>query len=398
MASSTAALAGSAGLSLFGNRVAMGQASNAAEVVAGKDRRLMVHKADIAVLETPPELLNSQITPLDVLFVRNNGQPIDAASVNGVPLDGWNVEFVGAINGKKSISGKDLLEMPMKSHEMVLQCCGNGRALFANSVQAKGTQWLRGGMGNVEIKGVPLSYVLEKLGVRINAEATYLTAEGNEPAAPGKEEFEHSLPLADVLSRSVLALEMNGRPIPQCHGGPLRLMTPGYFGTMHIKWLRRLRFEANESQNYNHTSRYRAPHQIIEPGTAFKYNVENSRPCWRLKLKSVVLSPAPGATWRSNQASTVRGVAFNDGQAPIENVLVSTDRGQSWSRVKLETPDSAFAWYRWSHDLKLPAGEHEIWTRAVDRLGRSQPIDGSIHWNPSGYEWNGVEKISVQVV
>jgi hypothetical protein len=91
-------------------------------------------------------------------------------------------------------------------------------------------------------------------------------------------------------------------------------------------------------------------------------------------------------------------VAFNDGQAPIENVLVSTDRGQSWSRVKLETPDSAFAWYRWSHDLKLPAGEHEIWTRAVDRLGRSQPIDGSIHWNPSGYEWNGVEKISVQVV
>ena len=46
---------------------------------------------------------------------------------------------------------------------------------------------------------------------------------------------------------------------------------------------------------------------------------------------------------------------------------------------------------------QMPAGPRELWVRAVDALGRSQPLDGSIHWNPSGYEWNGVEKIAVRV-
>lgn len=397
LASSGVAAIGSATFGHLGN-LASGQEANAASVVDGKDRRLIVHTPSIAVLETPPELLHTQVTPLEVLFVRNNGQPSDGATMKAGKLDGWNIEFAGAINGVKRIAARDLAELPLVSREMVLQCCGNGRALFAQTVKAKGTQWLRGGMGNIQIRGVPLSAVLEKLGVRVNAEASFLTAEGNEPPPPGKEEFEHSLPLADALSGSILALAMNGQPIPACHGGPVRLMTPGYFGTMQIKWLRRLRFDVAESQNYNHMSRYRAPRQVIKPGTAFKYNLENSKACWRLKVKSVVLSPIPGAQLKAGQKARVLGVAFNDGQVPVEAVLVSVDRGQTWSRASLKTPHSLTAWYRWEHFVKLAAGQQEIWARAVDRLGRSQPIDGSIHWNPSGYEWNGVEKIPVEVV
>ncbi len=44
---------------------------------------------------------------------------------------------------------------------------------------------------------------------------------------------------------------------------------------------------------------------------------------------------------------------------------------------------------------RLEPGEHEIWARAIDALGRSQPLDGSVFWNPNGYEWTGVYKTPV---
>jgi hypothetical protein len=45
----------------------------------------------------------------------------------------------------------------------------------------------------------------------------------------------------------------------------------------------------------------------------------------------------------------------------------------------------------------LKPGVHEIWSRAIDALGRTQPLDGSIFWNPNGYEWTGVFKVEVTV-
>jgi hypothetical protein len=48
------------------------------------------------------------------------------------------------------------------------------------------------------------------------------------------------LPLADALEKSIFALKLNGELLPGVHGGPVRLVTPGIYGTMHVKWLRRL--------------------------------------------------------------------------------------------------------------------------------------------------------------
>ena len=60
-------------------------------------------------------------------------------------------------------------------------------------------------------------------------------------------------------------------------------------------------------------------------------------------------------------------------------------------------PKSPYAWYRWSARVQLVSGTAQIWARAIDALGRSQPLDGGIHWNEHGYTWNGVEKIDVTV-
>ena len=392
LASTSAASAGAA--SLF-PAWAVGDERVSSRVVAGKDRRLIVHTSGIAVLETPSELLDERITPLDRLFVRNNQQPEAAATLKSVALEGWEIELAGLVDSPRVFDASELSRMKQVDREMVLQCSGNGRALFSQTVKTKGTQWVRGGMGNIRVSGVPLSSVLDKLGVDVKESAAYVTAEGRDTPPPAKEDFEHSLPVEDVLNNSLLALRFNDQPIPAIHGGPVRFITPGYYGTMHMKWLSRLRFEAHETDNYNHIPRYRIPRRPIQPGEPIKYTFENSQPSWRMKVKSVVLSPQPEDSVAANRKLRVRGVAFNDGSTPIEVVLASVDQGRTWTRTKLEAAQGRYAWYRWTWPVTLLAGRHEIWTRAVDALGRSQPLDGSIHWNPSGYEWNGVEKVPV---
>ena len=76
---------------------------------------------------------------------------------------------------------------------------------------------------------------------------------------------------------------------------------------------------------------------------------------------------------------------------------VTTDGGSSWRRADLRRPKSPYAWHPWRLAVELPKGSQTILARAVDVLGRSQPLDGSIAWNPAGYAWNGVDSVTVVV-
>jgi DMSO/TMAO reductase YedYZ molybdopterin-dependent catalytic subunit len=284
--------------------------------------------------------------------------------------------------------------MEQVEYEMVLQCSGNGRNQYEG---IPGTPWNQGGVGNVRFAGVPLSAVLEKHDVRIGPQVKYVTAEGADlPMGRELPDLEHSLPVADVLDRSMLALKLNGEALPGIHGGPVRLVTPGFFGTMQLKWLARLRFELAESPSFHHATEYRVPLSPVKPGERFHFTLENSRPTWFLRLMSYVLDPEPGAELVAGPV-TVSGVAYNDGAARLASVLVSFDRGQSWQPAEFQAPESPFAWYQWTTQADLEPGIREIWSRATDALGRSQPLDGSVFWNPNGYEWTGVVKTEVTV-
>src|SRR5205814_1174723 len=142
----------------------------------------------------------------------------------------------------------------------------------------------------------------------------------------------------------------------------------------------------------NQIPRYRVPSRPVTPGDKFDYTAGNSVPNWRMNVKSVILSPIPDAKVPSGRV-TIRGVAFNDGEARIDSVLISMNKGSTWQQTDLEQVESPYAWTRWQIVLNLSTGPAEIWSRAIDTRGRTQPLDGSIHWNPAGYEWNGVEKI-----
>jgi sulfite oxidase len=372
------------------------QSAGVAPWIEGKDRRLEVMSSVPLVLSTPVRLLAEQrITDKKYLFVRNIQDLAKGMTLEPLPLEGWETELVGLIKPfRVVIRGDELLKMDQVEYEMILQCSGNGRSQYRG---IPGTPWNQGGVGNVRFAGVPLKAILEKYDVVVDSQVKYVTAEGHDlPMGLEKPDFEHSLPVAPVLERSIFALKLNGEPLPGIHGGPVRLVTPGLFGTMQVKWLRRLRFETAESPNFYHATEYRVPLSFLKQGEKFRFTMENSRPTWDIRLMSYILEPESRANLKAG-AVTVNGVAYNDGSVPLESVLVSFDRGQSWQPAKLEVPDSPYAWYRWITQANLKPGFHEIWSRAIDALGRTQPLDGSIFWNPNGYEWTGVFKIEVTV-
>ena len=82
----------------------------------------------------------------------------------------------------------------------------------------------------------------------------------------------------------------------------------------------------------------------------------------------------------------------------VAEVRTSIDFGVTWQRTHLEPPANRLAWQRWSTRVSFPVrGYYEIWARAVDAYGRSQPmiVPG---WNPRGYLNNACHRIAVRVV
>src|ERR1700730_13378333 len=298
------------------------RAAEVAALIEGKDRRLEVLSAVPLVLSTPVRLLAEQtITDKKYLFVRNIQDLAEGMTLEPPAFEGWETEMVGLIRPSRVvIRPEELLKMDQVEYEMILQCSGNGRTQYRG---IPGTPWNQGGVGNVRFAGVPLKAILEKYNVTIDPQVKYVTAEGHDlPMGLERPDFEHSLPVAPVLERSIFALKLNGEPLPGIHGGPVRLVTPGLFGTMQVKWLRRLRFETAECTNFYHASEYRVPLSLLKPGEKFRFTMENSRPTWDIRLMSYILEPESGAKLKAG-AVTVSGVAYNDGSVRLESVLVS---------------------------------------------------------------------------
>ncbi len=407
--SSAALLSAAATTRVAGAADAPAATVTADKFIPGKDPRLIVHSTKTGELETPLELLREKaITPKELLFIRNNQVLPEDLTLTAAEDDAWQVELSGLLDKPAKITVAELKKLPQIDVELVLQCSGNGRARYAESVKAEGAQWQQGAMGNVVFRGVPLAKVLEKLFVMTRDEAKYVTAEGRDaPSDKTGADFEHSLPLDDVMERSILALSLNGESLPRAHGGPVRLVTPGYYATMNVKWLTKLRFEDRESENHHHVGRYRTPLKPLTPGTPFKSSLENSEPNWRMRIKSTIFAPLAGDNVKAGEVE-IRGVAWNDGSVPLTSIEVSIDNGQTWQNsrlyrkanvdamgIKAAAPN--YAWQPWSIRLRLPAGKQTILSRAIDALGRAQPLDGSIDWNPQGYAWHGVDAVTVNV-
>jgi DMSO/TMAO reductase YedYZ molybdopterin-dependent catalytic subunit len=405
-------LAGAAGMMRFPGAIPGAYAADApaaGSIIAGKSPQMIVHNAKLGVMETPLDALREHaFTPKEILYNRTHF-PVDGAgswvATTAVPSDdvvrGWSILVGGLVQRPKSIKVTDLAQMEQVKRVSVMQCAGNGRSYYWAKAKTPGSGWKHGGMGNLTWEGVPLMPLLKSLELSPDARVRFLTANGkDEPPVAGGADMIKSYPLtAPQLQDAILALRMNGEPIPTIHGGPVRLIIPGYYGNMNVKWLTDLLFTTDETPSAIMQKTYRMPLRPVEPGkfTTQDLTQQNSVPTYGFAVMSVVFAPLAGESVRAGDIE-FRGVAWNDGVVPLSEVRVSLDRGRSWQPAQLQATDSPYAWHHWRTTARLQSGAQEVWVRAIDAWGRSQPIDGLSTWNPGGWDWHGVDRVPFQVV
>jgi len=383
-------------------------APSAPGIIAGKSAQMIVHNAKLGVMETPLSLLRDpRVTPKEILYNRTHF-PVDGAGrwvATTAPMDAqatqdWTILVSGLVQRPKTIRVADLARMQQVKRTSVMQCAGNGRSYYWAKAKTPGSGWKHGGMGNLVWEGVALMPLLKSLELSPDAQAHYLTANGKDvPAVAGGADMIKSYKLtAPQLDDAILALAMNGEPIPTIHGGPVRLIIPGFYGNMNVKWLTDLMYTAEESPSAIMQKTYRMPIRPVEPGkfTTQDLTQQNSTPTYGFAVMSVVFAPLAGETVRAGSVD-LKGVAWNDGVVPLTSVRVSLDQGKSWQETDVDASDGPYAWHHWQRQVRLDAGQHEVWVRAIDAWGRSQPLDGLTTWNPGGWDWHGVDRVGFTV-
>jgi mono/diheme cytochrome c family protein len=279
----------------------------------------------------------------------------------------------------------------MKSRTVatVLQCSGNGRAFFPHD--PSGSQWAVGAAGCVLWTGVTVADIFERFG-GAKSNLTYLTATGGEELPEGIDKdtvvVERSVPLEKGLRDCLLVWEMNGAPLPAIHGGPLRLIVPGYFGVNNVKWVRQLAAALNESGAKIQQSGYRMRPEGVAGGPEHPS-------MWRMPVKSWLIGPgADGAPVLAGR-TTFHGVAFS-GERGVEAIEVSGDDGATWQPAEWVGPDlgpNAWRTFQWVTDM--PVGQHRFVTRATDTERDQQPKFAA--HNHRGYGHNGWQDHALSV-
>ncbi len=318
------------------------------------------------------------ITPQSAFFVRNNLPTPDESIV--VNPNEWSFQVVGAARAG-SMTLAELKSLPVQVEASVLQCSGNGRAYFPH--KPSGSQWEVGAAGCALWTGVRVSDVIEHFGGPSDGKL-FLTVTGAEilpeGVDPSQVVVERSVPVDKAMKDSLLVWEMNGAALPLVHGGPLRLIVPGYFGVNNVKWLKRVALTEEETGASIQSSSYRF-RDIGQSGNPQHPSM------YRMPVKSWINGPGTDGNPIIPGSATLHGVAFS-GERGIERVEVSADDGNTWRDAQLLEPDlGPNAWRSFVMPLELTLGKHRFVSRATDKAGDTQPRDAIL--NERGYAHNG---------
>jgi DMSO/TMAO reductase YedYZ molybdopterin-dependent catalytic subunit len=257
-----------------------------------------------------------------------------AFSVPRLRAEDWQLRIHGMVDRPFTLTYAELRERPLVERTLTLACVSNpvGGDLISTA----------------NFVGVDLPELLAEVGIRDGAEQLFSTSHDG---------FTAGTPI-DVVQEtdrgSMLAIGMNGVPLPVNHGFPVRMIVPGLYGFVSAtKWLVDLEVT---------TWKARTPYWLPR-GWAREAPV---------KTQSRIDAPDDGATVRPGKV-TVAGTAW----APhigIDVVEVRVDEGP-WQRAELATEVSTDTWRMWRAEVDVPAGEHRISCRATDRTGHTQTAD-----------------------
>jgi DMSO/TMAO reductase YedYZ molybdopterin-dependent catalytic subunit len=359
----------------------------------GKDEGLVVLGDRPLVAETPEHLLDDETTPIGKFFIRNNGQIPEPAK----DVDNWTITIDGEVNNTLKLAVGDLKsKFRAQTRRFVLECGGNGRSGF--NPPARGNQWTNGGAGCAEWTGIRLADVLKAAGLKESAAYTaHYGADVHQSGDPGKPTLSRGVRIAKAMdANSMIVWAMNGEPLPNIHGGPLRLVYPGWPGSASQKWLNRIWIRDKEHDGPGMTGfSYRTAIKPMVPGG--KGDPKNFRILESMPVRSIITRPGNGAKLPAGTRTVALRGASWAGDLTVRRVDISVDFGANWQRANLGKPKNRYDWQRWTANLRLPSdGYYEIWTRATDSRGVMQPHTTG-NWNPQGYGGNAMHRIAILV-
>ena len=256
-----------------------------------------------------------------------------ALSVPLVNSEQWSLVVTGMVDREVEISFAELLAKPLQESYVTLACVSNevGGSLIGNA------KWL----------GWPVRNLLAAAGVREGADMVLSTSRDGWTASTPLEALTDS---RDAL----LAVGMNGEPLPLEHGFPVRLVVPGLYGYVSAtKWVTELKVT-----RFSDETAYWTERGWTERGP--------------VKLSSRIDTPSDRASVEPG-AVTVAGMAWAQ-HTGIRGVQVRVDDGR-WQDAELASGISVDTWVQWSAVLDLGSGDHVVTVRAVDAAGAEQDED-----------------------
>jgi DMSO/TMAO reductase YedYZ molybdopterin-dependent catalytic subunit len=300
----------------------------------------------------PFEELNSFLTPTEKFYYRSH---LEIPRIR--PAD-YRLRVGGWVERPLTLSLAEIQALPGISRPVTFECTGT----------SVGGEMVSTGEWSGPLVGPLLDRARPKSG------AVEVVMEGYDA---GLDEF---LPVPIQYARSVslslmrdvgaiLALKMNGGPIPAVHGFPARVILPGIYGALHVKWISRLTVVNRPFRGFYQTQRY-----VNLQETPAGIQVQEIH---RQRVKSQIarIEPAPE---KGQGVYRVLGAAWSGGSG-IGLVEVSTDGGRSWSAARMEPGRDPAAWVLFRYEWTPRPGTCEVVVRATDGRGRRQPAerDGS---------------------
>jgi sulfane dehydrogenase subunit SoxC len=244
----------------------------------------------------------------------------------------------------------ELKRLPFVSRIHFLECVGNRPNPNARTVSDS-----HGRMGCSEWTGVPLSVLLNEVGLRNGAK--WIVAEGSDS---GK--HEKSVPIAKALDDVMVAYGQNGEPVRPDHGYPLRLIVPGFEGIYNVKWLRRIKVVEREYLTFQEHSRFLGLKPQTQPDT------------YEFGPSSVITYPSGSHRLPAHGIHTISGLAWSGG-GRVRKVEVSIDGGRTYREAELAGSVLPKAHTRFLLPWRWQGEDAIIQSRCTDEKGQVQPTE-----------------------
>ncbi|MCF3170214.1 molybdopterin-dependent oxidoreductase [Streptomyces violaceoruber] len=253
-----------------------------------------------------------------------------------VDANGWRLRIHGeGVRRDLEFTYQDLMDRPLIEREITLCCVSN---------EVGGPY-----IGHARWIGVPLADLLKEAGVKPPSRG----GKADQIIARSVDGMTLGTPVEDVMDGrdAMLALGMNGEPLPFVHGFPVRMLVPGLYGYVSAcKWI-----------------------EEIELTTFDAYDAYWVKRSWAreapIKTQSRIDTPKPFARPEAGTVM-VAGVAWAQHRG-IEKVEIRVDDGP-WRPAVLAEQDTVDTWRQWSYPWKATPGSHTLTVRATDGTGETQ--------------------------